>query len=150
MSGIYYPIVHFPFLGNPCCPTFSSFVNARFAGAFFGLWKLISSFLSLWGIMSEHSFSCGSSFYFSFLSFMRTHVRASRILWKFIFAQPSFVCVSSCPTVSSYVEAHIVWCGSSCWPMISSCLNCMCKLYVCPVVIIYIQIVSFAQGFLGT
>jgi hypothetical protein len=99
-------------LSSSCCPGLSSFVKVCFVRALLGLFKLMLSEFSsfVWDhVLSEHSFSCGSSSCLSFLSFMRAHVRASRILWKFIFCEPFFVCVSSYPQISPFVEDHIVW-----------------------------------------
>jgi hypothetical protein len=79
-----------------------SFVKACFVRALLGLFNLMLSEFSsfVWDhVLSEHFFSYGSSFCLSFLSFMRAHVRASRFLWKFIFYEPFFVCVNSCPQI---------------------------------------------------
>ena len=127
----------FPFLSSSCCPILSSFVKVCFVRALLGLFKLMLSEFSsfVWDhVLSEHFFSCGSSSCLSFLSFMRAHVRASRFLLKFIFYEPFFVCVSSCPQILLLLkiilsELFFFW-GSSCWPRTSFCVNFTTRMFV--------------------
>ena len=144
MSGIYFPLVNFSFLGSSCCPCFSSFVKARFTRAFIDLWKLISSFPS----------------------FVGDHVRAFLFMWKLILFEFSFFYENPCtslsysskvpfsPVHSLLVWVHLLMYSSHCMHF-SSGVVVHADLgfqyqYFCPVVIIGIQTVLCAHVFLGT
>jgi hypothetical protein len=100
-------------LSSSCCPSLSSFVKVCFVRALLGLFKLMLS---------------------EFSSFVWDHVGASRFQWKFIFYEPFFACVSSCPQILLLLKIILsklffFW-GSSCWPRTSFCVNFTTRMFV--------------------